>query len=246
MAITLNLHVEADQLIVDFDDQYESVQTPIESLPAINRLQADPFTHGKTLANALCGEKYLLKRLQTDPDNLILLNCDDIADSFAWEFATCSDGQFLCIKAGMLRIVERDVPPIAGDGAINFVALMADPLVDQNRNLFLVRDGDGNLKEDNRRLDLDNEMRAIRATLQNCGKSLEAKRIPPIREELYGALRKGPAILHLSCHGNVVPTGNGPMAVLSLEKKDGSHDPFAGSDLMNTKRGILRLVLLSA
>lgn len=36
------------------------------------------------------------------------------------------------------------------------------------------------------------------------------------------------------------------MAVLSLEKKDGSHDPFSGSDLMNTKRGILRLVLLSA
>jgi hypothetical protein len=86
----------------------------------------------------------------------------------------------------------------------------------------------------------------IGATLQNCGKSLEARRIPPTREHLYKALRKGPAILHLSCHGNVVKTNNGQMAVLSLEKKDGSHDPFAGSDLMNTKRGILRLVLLSA
>jgi tetratricopeptide (TPR) repeat protein len=235
MAITLNLRVAAEQLVVDFDDQRDSVRIPVESLPAIERLQADPFTHGKVLTNALGGETYLLKRLQIDPDNLILLDCDDKADSFAWEFATCSDGQFICIKAGMLRTVERDAPSITGDGAINFVALMADPLVDEQGN---PREG--------YRLDLDNEMKAIRATLQNCGKSLEARRIPPIREELYKALRKGPAILHLSCHGNVVPTENGPMAVLSLEKKDGSQDSFAGSDLMNTKRGILRLVLLSA
>ncbi len=110
----------------------------------------------------------MLDRLQSDADNLLLLRCDDTANLLAWEFATCSDGQFLCIKAGMLRTVEHDAPPASGSGALNFVALAADPLVDENGQ---PRQG--------YRLDLDNEMKAIRATLVNCGRSIEAKRIPP-------------------------------------------------------------------
>lgn len=236
MAITLNLREENGQLVVDFDDGRESARTALEALLPIERLQADPFTHGKVLTEALGGEKYLLERLQDDSDNLILLNCDDKADSFAWEFATCTDGQFLCVKAGMLRTVDRAAPPITGEGAITFVALAADPLVDEQ----------GNPRE-SYRLDLDNEMKEIQAALQNCGKSLDAKRIPPTREALNKALRKGPAVLHLTCHGNVVATPKGKIAILSLEKRDGSPDPLTGADLLTMPpRGMLRLVLLSA
>ena len=94
---------------------------------------------------------------------------------------------------------------------MNFIALAADPLVDEGGN---PREG--------YRLDLDNEMRAIRETLQNSGKNLTARRIPPTREHLNRALRQGPAVLHLTCHGNVVDTPTGKMAVLALENKDGS------------------------
>jgi len=236
MALTLKLREEEGQLVLSFDDQ--TVKTTLDKLPAIERLQADPFTNGQVLTAALGGDE-MLKRLSDDPDNLILLDCDDRADSFAWEFATLPDRQFLCVKAGILRTVNKtsevfktsEVSPLP----LNFIALAADPLVDQSGN---PRDGD--------RLDLDNEMKAIREILRSCGKNLEAKRIPPTREELYKALRKGPAILHLSCHGNVVSTEYGPMAMLALEKNDGSIDAFLGSELMNTKRGILRTVVLSA
>ena len=238
MAITLMLREDAGGLVVTFDDQ--KINTPLDKLPAIDRLQADPFTNGQVLTAALGGDE-LLKRLNNDPHKLILLDCDDTADAFAWEFATLPDRQFLCVKAGMLRTVPRqtqqtsEVSETSEVLKLNFIALAADPLVDEAGN---PREG--------YRLDLDNEMKAIRETLKNCGKNLEAKRIPPTREELYKALRKGPAILHLSCHGNVVKTDHGAMAMLSLETNDGSHDPFLGSDLMNTRRGILRMVVLSA
>jgi len=238
MAITLKLREEMGHLVVRFDDQ--TVKTALDKIPAIERLQADPFTNGQVLTAALGGNE-MLKRLADDSDNLILLDCDEPADAFAWEFATLPDRQFLCVKAGMLRTVPRKnqtseaLRETSEVSTLNFIALAADPLVDEGGN---AREG--------YRLDLDNEMRSIRETLQNSGKNLEAKRIPPTREELYKALRKGPAILHLSCHGNVVSTEYGPMALLALEKNDGSMDPFLGSDLMNTRRGILRMVVLSA
>jgi len=74
----------------------ESVSSPCVSL--ISSVQV--------LTAALGGDE-MLKRLADDPDNLILLDCDDKADAFAWEFATLPDRQFLCVKAGMLRTVPK-------------------------------------------------------------------------------------------------------------------------------------------
>lgn len=158
MAITLKLREEDGGLVVTFDDQ--TVKTALEKIPAIDRLQADPFTNGQVLTAALGGDE-MLKRLADDPDNLILLDCDDKADAFAWEFATLNDRQFLCVKVGMLRTVPRNAPPVSGNGALNFIALAADPLVD-----------DGGNPREGYRLYLDNEMRSIRETLQNSGKNL--------------------------------------------------------------------------
>ncbi len=236
MAITLKLREEERQLVVTFDDQ--TVKTALETLPAIDRLQADPFTNGQVLTAALGGDEMLM-RLADDPDNLILLDCDDKADAFAWEFATLPDRQFLCVKAGMLRTVNKTSEVFKTSevsGALNFIALAADPLVDEGGN-----------PRDEYRLDLDNEMRSIRETLQNSGKNLTARRIPPTREYLNRALRQGPAVLHLTCHGNVVDTPSGKLAVLALENKDGSIDPLTGADLLNmSPRGVLRMVLLSS
>jgi tetratricopeptide (TPR) repeat protein len=205
-------------------------------LPPMTRLQADPFKHGQALTAALGGESELLTRLAADPDNLLLLDCDEAADAIAWEFATCADGSFLCARAGMLRLVERPAPPAPASDSLHFVALAADPLVDEKGQ---AREG--------YRLDLDNELKAIRAVLQESGQSLLARRIPPTRKALNQALRSGPAVLHLTCHGNVVTTPSGPLAILSLEKEDGSADPLTGGDLLNMPpRGVLRMVLLSA
>ena len=236
MALTIHLHIENGELVTCIEGGTGEIRTPFQALPSIESLQADPFRHGQALTRALGGEADLLARLSVDAHNLLLLDCDEAADTIAWEFATCTDGQFLCIKTGLLRTVERDAPPLSGDGMLNFVALAADPLVD----------ADGNPRE-GYRLDLDNELRAIRVTLQACGKNLEARRIPPTRQALNKALRQGPAVLHLTCHGNVVKTKSGPLAVLSLEKEDGSMDPLTGPDLLTMPpRGVLRMVLLSA
>jgi hypothetical protein len=190
MAITLKLNLDEGELVVSIDHQ--TVKTALEKIPAIQNLQADPFTNGQVLTAAPGGGDEMLKRLADDPENLILLDCDDKADAFAWEFATLPDRQFLCVKAGMLRTVPRNVPPGTSNGALNFIALAADPLVDEG----------GNSRE-RYRLDLDNEMRSIRETLQNSGKNLTGRRIPPTREHFNRALRQGPAVLHLTCHGNV-------------------------------------------
>jgi len=224
MAIILKLGVDEGQLVVTFDNQI--VKTALDTLPAIDRLQADPFTNGQVLTAALGGDE-MLKRLDKDSDNLILLDCDDKADSFAWEFATLRDRQFLCVKAGMLRTVQTQTSEFFKNSDVlnsplNFIALAADPLVDESGK---PREG--------YRLDLDNEMRSIRETLQNSGKNLTGRRIPPTREHLNRALRQGPAVLHLTCHGNVVDTPTGKLAVLTLENKDGSIDPLTGADLLN-------------
>ncbi|MFZ5879315.1 MAG: CHAT domain-containing protein, partial [Chloroflexota bacterium] len=240
MALTLTLRENAGNLVVTFDGQ--AVTTALGKLPTLDRLQADPYTHGQALTAALGGAE-LLRRIDHDSDNLILLDCDDVADAIAWEFAALANRQFLCVQAGMLRTVNKtsEVSPTgtmsqtSEVSQLNFIALAADPLVDEKDN---PREG--------YRLDLDNEMRAIRETLQASGKNVTGRRIPPTREELFKALRKGNALLHLSCHGEVVKTDHGDMATLSLEKKDGSKDSFLGSDLMNAKRGALKMVVLSA
>ena len=123
-----------------------------------------------------------------------------------------------------------------GNWHVKFHRAGGDPLVNQDGS---VRDG--------YRLDLDNEMQAIREILRNCGRNLTARRIPPTREHLNRALRQGPAVLHLTCHGNVVDVPTGKLAVLALENKDGSIDPLTGADLLNmSPRGVLRMVLLSS
>ncbi len=97
------------------------------------------------------------------------------------------------------------------------------------------------------RLDLDNELRAIRRTLADSGCALNARRIPPTAADLRRALRFGPALLHLTCYGNVITIDDKPMAMLSFEDRDGKLDIYKGSDLITLPpRGVLRGVLLSA
>jgi hypothetical protein len=80
----------------------------------------------------------------------------------------------------MLRVINKssEVSP----SSLNFIALAASPLVDEGGN---PREG--------YRLDLDNEMRAIHETLQNSGKNLAARRIPPTREQLRQQAGEEPA-----------------------------------------------------
>ena len=81
--------------------------------------------------------------------------------------------------------------------------------------------------------------------------SLTAQRIPPTVDHLRAALRRGPAVLHLSCHGELIATqtagGNGHQAVLHLEDRDGMDAPLRGATFTAMPpAGVLRLVVLSA
>ena len=140
-------------------------------------------------------------------------------------------------RYGMLRLIEQSAPPPHSNGPLQFIALGADPLVDAKGE---AREG--------YRLDIDNELAAIQQTLANSGKVVQGQRIAPTKSALQQALRRGPAILHLSSHGNVVETeAAGPMAVLALEDENGREDRLLGRDLVRmAPRGVLRLVLLSA
>ncbi len=60
----------------------------LDKIPAIERLQADPFTSGQVLTTALGGDE-MLKRLANDPDNLIFLDCDDKADALHGNLPRC-------------------------------------------------------------------------------------------------------------------------------------------------------------
>ncbi len=68
-----------------------------------------------------------------------------------------------------------------------------------------------------------------------------------MKAALKRALLRGPAILHLTCHGAVINTPTGPMATLLLEDADGQEDRLLGSDLVAMPpRGVLQGVMLSA
>ncbi|MBI4674483.1 MAG: CHAT domain-containing protein [Chloroflexi bacterium] len=237
MAVSLVLQTQDDDRIVASLDGQVLAVTPLSLLPALERLQADPHHTGRALYAALGGND-LRARLDTDPERLLLLETDARADVLPWEFAALGDNQFLAAEYGMLRLVDRTAAAnqAPADAPLQFVALAADPLVDAQGN---ARTG--------YRLDLENEMRAIRQVLQQSNVALQARRVPPTKEQLGRALCKGPAILHLTCHGDLMQTPDGPQALLVLEDQNGKEDQLLGRDLMvMPPAGVLRLVLLSA
>ncbi len=235
MALILQLRTSPEEAITALiDGQPLAVPTPRQALPALAELQADPLEVGKRLTQALGGAA-LLDRLEADPDRLLLIDADEGARSIAWEYAALPDRQLLAVQFAVLRLVDRAAAP-AASGPLNFVALAADPLVDAQGQ---PREG--------YRLQVENELREVRRVLQASGIALQAQRVPPVKAALKRALLRGPAILHLTCHGNVINTPSGPLAILLLEDADGQADPLLGSDLVTMPpRGVLQGVLLSA
>jgi tetratricopeptide (TPR) repeat protein len=236
VALTLSLRTDSNGLLTPFLDGHPfAPPTPLNRLPSLKELRADPLNVGKQLLTAL-GDKALLDRLDADPEGLLLLDTDEPSESIAWEFAALPDHQFFVAQYGLLRLIDRPAPPAPAGNELHFVALAADPLVDEHGK---PREG--------YRLRLDDELRAIRRTLNDSGVALRARRVPPTQAELRRALNRGPAILHLTCHGDVIDTPAGRMAVLFLEDQNGGEDTLLGRDLaVMPPRGVLRLVLLSA
>ncbi len=140
------------------------------------------------------------------------------------------------MRFGLLRVLNTNAPPAPTNAPLNFVFLGADPLVDQSGN-----------PRDDVRLGIEKELRDIQRALKTSGIALQAQRVPPTQRALQNALRRGPAILHLTCHGSIIHTDNGAMAVLHLEDENGKDAPLRGNLLATMPpRGVLRLVLLSA
>jgi len=236
MAVQLTLRTDdADRLTVTLDGQPLAGATPLADLPALPALQAASYDQGRALTRALGGD-VLLTHLQSDPERTLLLEADDAAAAIPWEFAALEGRQLLACRYAMLRLVDRPGGPAPAPDTLHFVVLAADPLVDEHGH---AREG--------YRLRLDAELRALRRTLDSSQVHLLARRVPPTRDALRRALRRGPVILHLTCHGNVIPGPDGPIAVLALEDRDGGAVPLLGSDLIALPPpGVLRLVLLSA
>ena len=236
MSIHLTLRTDsAQRLTVARDGQPIAAPIPLADLPALPALQAAPYTRGRALTQALGGAA-LLSRLQDDPDRLLLLEADDTAAAVPWEYAALDGRQLLACRYSLLRLIDRPAPTAPQPDTLHFLVLGADPLVDD----------EGNPRE-GYRLRIDDELKAIRRTLDESGVDLVARRVPPTGAELHAALLRGPALLHLTCHGSVVETDHGPMAMLLLEDESGGPGFFRGSDLANLPpRGVLRLVVLSA
>ncbi|MBN1874568.1 MAG: CHAT domain-containing protein [Anaerolineae bacterium] len=251
MSVTLILRTDAEQrlTVTTCDSVTDGSVTgdlltgpiPLADLPALPALQPAPYDVGPDLTRALGGDA-LLARLEADPEQLLLLDADDAAAKIPWEYAALPDTpQLLGCRYGLLRLVDRPALPgsgSAGDvpGTLHFLILGADPLVDKQGH---PREG--------YRLQLHRERRAIRRVLEAGGVDLEARHIPPTQEALNRSLLRGPAILHLSAHGDIVKTKDGPLATLVLEDEDGREARLRGPDLVAmADPGVLRLVLLSA
>ncbi len=240
MALLLHLHVEAGAVRPYLGETPLADPVPLDALPRLGRedpgpLYGNPFEEGVPLFQALGGER-LLEALDRDEEGVLLLRIDDGAEPIPWEFAPLPGVRdLLAARYGLVRLIDRKAPP-APQGPLHVVVLAADPLVDDR----------GRPREE-KRLQFDRELRALRAVLEGSGKDLLAERIPPTRGALRRALRRGPVLLHLSAHGNVFETDRGPMAQLLLEDEDGGAAFLLGRDLVRlAPRGALRLALLSA
>ncbi|MDY7076499.1 MAG: CHAT domain-containing protein, partial [Chloroflexota bacterium] len=234
MPIKLDLRTdETDHLTITLNGDPLADPIPLADLPTLRTLQAAPYIEGTALTRALGGDA-LLSHLKSDP--LLLLHADDPAAAVPWEYAAMQDGrQLLACRYPLLRLVDRPADPAPPPDTLRFLVLGADPLVDDQ----------GQPRE--RRLRINDELRAIRRTLKDSTIDLTARRIPPTPTNLHAALLRGPAILHLTCHGNVIPTDDGPRAMLLLEDNTGRERFLYGTDLVSlTSRGVLRLVVISA
>jgi len=251
VAVTITLSTADGQVVATHDGRRLAGPTPLATLPRItgdsNPYRISPIELGQRLYAALGGSA-LTDLLDADDDRLLTLVADEAAADAAaagvpWEYAARPNGSFLACDYGFLRLLP-DVRPArpAAAAPVNFIALAADPLV-QNDEQRTPRTG--------YKLDIENELQAIGRVLAGSGISLTAQRLPPTVDHLRAALRRGPAVLHLSCHGEVIETqtaaGNGHQAVLHLEDRDGMDAPLRGATFTAMPpAGVLRLVLLSA
>ncbi|MDA0242073.1 MAG: tetratricopeptide repeat protein [Chloroflexi bacterium] len=196
---------------------------------------------GHDLFAALGGnELYEILRKSHEPTLGLFLPpaLDDPTHHIPWETAHLPDGRWLVQRYGMVRLVtDGRTPAPTPPGRWHFLALSADPLVERNGT---PRTG--------YKLALDDEMIRIQHTLHESGRAIRAQWLPPTAEALGRALLAGhPALLHLSCHGQIIPTTHGPLASLLLEDECGRSTPLLAPDLLSQTSGNnLRFVLLSA
>ena len=261
MAIQLTLTATPDHhLLAHLGDEAHplTAPTPLTDLPRIdgdsNPFRLDPYGLGERLFAAMGGAA-LTDLLDQDDENLLLLITDERTAGFPWEFAATPERALLVEYYAVLRLLpQARKPRPAQGGPLNLVVLAADPLVDpQGRPFAPPTSGDParDATATRYRLDLTTELDHIRRTLDQAERAVLAQRIPPTAAHLRRALRRGPAILHLSCHGSVIRQTDGQtisyQPVLYLEDAQGAADILRGDDLTRLPSpGVLRLVVLSA
>ncbi|MCB9101344.1 MAG: CHAT domain-containing protein [Anaerolineales bacterium] len=231
--------------------------TPLAALTAItgeaNPYLFDPFGLGATLFQAMGGPA-LLDHLDRDADELLLLMTDDRSAALPWEYAALSPTELLIWRYRLLRLLpEAKAPRPAPTGPLNFIVLAADPLVDPNGDPILARSRFNpapRADEVAPRLDLTTELNHIHQTLSRSRVALTAQRIPPTERHLAQAVRRTPALLHLSCHGSIIEQQHNGLTtrqpILYLEDDHGQMAPLRGDRLANLVRGKLGLVVISA
>jgi len=109
MALTLRLREDAGILVATFGDQ--TVRTELVKLPAIDRLQADPFTHGQVLTAALGGREMLCGSL---PVTLTIYFCSiAMMPPTLWlgNLPPCQSVSFCASKRGCCGRCSLSRPP---------------------------------------------------------------------------------------------------------------------------------------
>lgn len=171
MTVVLTLTTDAQERVVaTHDGALLGPPTALASLarigPKSNPYRLDPYGLGAQLLDALGGQ-VLLDLLDADPNYALHLVVDDRTGPVPWEYASPERGRFLACDYALLRLLP-DAPPAwpAKSGPINFVALAADPLVDQNGQ---PRPG--------YRLQADAELKAVAGRLAATEIALTARRL---------------------------------------------------------------------
>ncbi|MEM7539093.1 MAG: CHAT domain-containing protein, partial [Chloroflexota bacterium] len=256
---TLTLTVNNNQLTVSHSNVALGPPTPLDTLPRIRTERVEnpalgtptmrhvnPFadavaarTLGQQLYAALGGDA-LTNLLDESEDRVLYLNTDDASRTIPWEYARTPDDEMLACDWSIIRVVKTKaktrMPQAQENAPLNVTLLTADPAVDAQGNPRAFA------------LDSEREIRGIGEALRGSGVALQAERIPPTEKHLRQRLRRGPALLHLSCHGKVIPhKTKGAMATLILEDEDGKAHPLTSERLMRmTPSGVLRMVVMSA
>ena len=189
----------------------------------------DPVTYGQAVYQALFPpDTPTRKRLESDPDLILLVTSDEELEAIPWEYAYGPNG-FVVLDypfvRGLPALQRIDTPML--DGGLHIVAVPSNPL-------------DKGVPS----LDIEGEWVRLKEVIQEVPRATILDRVrPPTLEQLRRLVaNQRNRIVHFMGHGGQQEAG----AILFFENQHGGVAPTTAKDFTRRVKGTVFLVVLNA